>query len=136
NLISFMVFLAPVTIFYRIYKRKSTEGFRSVRYVIAHFNCMLWVYYAYIKTDEILHITNNAFGLLVESVYIVIYLIYAPLRAKKLTAAIVIFLNVTVFGVIVAITLLLFHGQKILNILGWICVGFSVIFFAAPLSIM
>ncbi|PKU61408.1 bidirectional sugar transporter SWEET14-like [Dendrobium catenatum] len=132
NLISFLVFLAPVPTFYRVYKKKSTEGFHSLPYVIALFSCMLWVFFALVKTKAILLITINSFGLFIETVYIVIYLIYAPVGAKKCTIRMVFFLNVTLFR----ITLLAFHGHKRLIVLGWICVAVSVCVFLAPLSVM
>ncbi|KAI0522701.1 hypothetical protein KFK09_005086 [Dendrobium nobile] len=97
---------------------------------------MLWVFYALVKTNALLLITINSFGLLIESVYIVIYLIYAPSKAKKCTVRMVIFLNVIVFGLILAVTLSAFHGHKRLIVLGCICVIFSVSVFVAPLSVM
>ena len=68
--------------FYRIYKNKSTEGFQSVPYVVALFSAMLWIYYALLKSDEILLITINTAGCVIETLYIVIYLAYAPKKAK------------------------------------------------------
>ncbi|KAL6622846.1 hypothetical protein ACP70R_018838 [Stipagrostis hirtigluma subsp. patula] len=136
NIISFITFLAPIPTFYRIYKSKSTDGFQSVPYVVALFSSMLWIYYALIKTNETLLITINAAGLFIETVYIIMYLIYAPKKAKLFTVKILLLLNVGVFGVILLITLLLFAGERRVVMLGWICVGFAVGVFVAPLSIM
>ena len=68
--------------FYRVYKKKSTEGFQSLPYVVALFSAMLWIYYAFVKTNEYLLITINAFGCIIETIYIVMYLTYAPKKAK------------------------------------------------------
>lgn len=68
--------------FYRIYKSKSTEGFQSVPYVVALFSAMLWIFYALIKSNEALLITINAAGCVIETIYIVMYLAYAPKKAK------------------------------------------------------
>jgi len=43
---------------------------------------MLWIFYAYIKTGEILLITINAFGCFIETVYLVIYITYCPRKAR------------------------------------------------------
>ena len=122
--------------FYRIYKSKSTEGFQSVPYVVALFSAMLWIYYALVKSNESLLITINAAGCVIETIYIVMYLAYAPKKAKVFTAKILLLLNVGVFGLIFLLTLLLAEGEKRVVSLGWVCVGFSVSVFIAPLSII
>ncbi|KAK3136568.1 hypothetical protein QOZ80_5BG0438680 [Eleusine coracana subsp. coracana] len=136
NIISFTTFLAPIPTFYRIYKSKSTEGFQSVPYVVALFSAMLWIFYALIKTGEDLLITINAAGIVIESIYIIMYFVYAPKKAKLFTAKIMLGLNVGFFGLILLVTLLLFKGDKRVVVLGWICVAFSVSVFVAPLSII
>ncbi|XP_064975272.1 bidirectional sugar transporter SWEET14-like [Musa acuminata AAA Group] len=136
NLISFMVFLAPIPTFYRVYRKKSTEGFHSLPYVVAVFSCMLWIYYAYVKTDSILLITINSFGVFIETAYITIYLIYAPKKTRIMSMRIFVLLNVVAFAAIILLTQLLFTGSIRLKVLGWICVGFSVSVFAAPLSVI
>ncbi|CAN6347665.1 unnamed protein product [Urochloa humidicola] len=136
NVISFMTFLAPIPTFYRIYKSKSTEGFQSVPYVVALFSAMLWIFYALIKSNEILLITINVAGCVIETIYVVMYFVYADKKARLFTAKIMLGLNVSFFGAIMLFTLLLFKGDKRVVTLGWICVGFSVSVFVAPLSII
>ncbi|OEL21501.1 Bidirectional sugar transporter SWEET14 [Dichanthelium oligosanthes] len=131
-----MTYLAPLPTFYRIYKNKSTQGFQSMPYVVALFSAMLWIYYALLKSDECLLITINSAGCVIETLYIAIYLAYAPKKAKLFTAKILLLLNVGVFGLILLLTLLLSAGQNRIVILGWVCVGFSVSVFVAPLSII
>uniref|UniRef100_A0A0D3HM69 Bidirectional sugar transporter SWEET n=1 Tax=Oryza barthii TaxID=65489 RepID=A0A0D3HM69_9ORYZ len=136
NIISFMTYLAPLPTFYRIYKSKSTQGFQSVPYVVALFSAMLWIYYALLKSDECLLITINSAGCVIETIYIAVYLVYAPKKAKMFTAKLLLLVNVGVFGLILLLTLLLFAGDRRIVVLGWVCVGFSVSVFVAPLSII
>ncbi|KAM3297332.1 hypothetical protein ACQJBY_039284 [Aegilops geniculata] len=136
NVISFMTYLAPLPTFYRIYRSKSTQGFQSVPYVVALFSAMLWIYYALLKSDECLLITINSAGCVIETIYIIIYLTYAPKQAKLFMAKILLLLNVGVFGLILLLTLLLSEGEKRVVMLGWVCVGFSVSVFVAPLSVI
>ncbi|KAF8652229.1 hypothetical protein HU200_062864 [Digitaria exilis] len=136
NFISFMTYLAPLPTFYRVYKSKSTEGFQSVPYVVALFSAMLWIYYALLKSDEFLLITVNSAGCVIETLYVVMYLVYAPKKAKLFTAKILLLLNVGVFGLILLLTMLLSGGDKRVVLVGWVCVGFAVSVFVAPLSII
>ncbi|KAL6959148.1 Bidirectional sugar transporter sweet14 [Sarracenia purpurea var. burkii] len=84
NIISFFVFLSPLPTFYQIYKKKSTEGFQSVPYVVALFSAMLLMYYAFLKSNSTLLITINSFGCFIETFYIAVYLFYAPKKVKVL----------------------------------------------------
>ncbi|KAK3406474.1 bidirectional sugar transporter SWEET12 [Eucalyptus grandis] len=137
NLISFMVFLAPVPTFYGVCKRKSTEGFQSVPYVVSLLSAMLWLYYASINSEsnDFLLVTVNSVGCVIETIYVALYLAYAPKKAKIFTAK----LMVMGFGGFCSFILLsrfLTEGSTRVQLLGWLCVGFSVIVFAAPLSVM
>uniref|UniRef100_A0A7C8YTT4 Bidirectional sugar transporter SWEET n=2 Tax=Opuntia streptacantha TaxID=393608 RepID=A0A7C8YTT4_OPUST len=136
NIISFMVFLAPVPTFIRIYKKKSTEGFHSVPYVIAIFSCMLWIYYALLKGNNILLITINTAGIVIETIYIAIFITYAPKQAKISTLKLLLLLNFCGFCAIVLLCHYLVKGDARVEVFGWICVAFSISVFAAPLSIM
>lgn len=136
NIVSFFVYLAPLPTFYRVYKRKSTEGFQSVPYVVALFSAMLWLYYSFIKPHGSMLMTINSIGCGIEGFYIIVYLIFAPRSAKLFTIKLLLLLNVGVYGLILVLTLLLSKGSQRVTILGWICSAFAVSVFAAPLSII
>ncbi|XP_020587055.1 bidirectional sugar transporter SWEET13-like [Phalaenopsis equestris] len=136
NAISFMVYLAPVPTFYRIHRKKSTEGFQSVPYVVALFSAMLWMFYALIKRNAHLLITINSFGCVIETTYIIIFLIYASKKARAHTIKMVALLNMGLLSLIILCVLLISSASLRLKVLGWICVAFSVAVFVAPLSII
>ncbi|KAF3786281.1 Bidirectional sugar transporter [Nymphaea thermarum] len=136
NAVSFMVYLAPVPTFYRIFKKKTTDGFQSVPYVVALFSAMLWIYYAILKTNAILLISVNIVGCFIESAYIFMYILYAPKKAKAKTVRLLLLLNVGAFCSILVPSQLFASGGKRLRILGFVCSAFAVSVSAAPLSIM
>ncbi|CAO2824481.1 unnamed protein product [Amaranthus hypochondriacus] len=147
NFVSCGVFLAPLPTFWSIYKKKSTQGFQSIPYSVALFSAMLLLYYALIKeSNGIMIITINTFGFVIESFYLIIYLIYATKKARVYTARLIGLFNVLFFGLIVGVTMVFVHGKDehtLLsrggmreNVVGWICGIFSVCVFAAPLSVM
>ncbi|KAK7302468.1 hypothetical protein RJT34_13358 [Clitoria ternatea] len=137
NIVSFMVYLAPLPTFYRIYKKKSTEGFQSLPYLVALFSSMLWLYYALLKIeDAILLITINSFGCVIEIFYIVTYITFANKNARKLTIKLFAAMNVGTFALILSVMHFALNGPFRVKVLGWICVSVSVSVFAAPLSIV
>ncbi|XP_057811208.1 bidirectional sugar transporter N3-like [Salvia miltiorrhiza] len=136
NIISVLVYLAPVPTFIRIYKEKSTMGFDSLPYAVALFSSMLWMYYALLKTNTMLLISINSFGCLIETAYIFIFLIYASNKARSHTGKILGLMNVGLLFVIFAVTFFIFEGNTRAQVVGWICVAVSVCVFAAPLSIV
>ncbi|XP_057972571.1 bidirectional sugar transporter SWEET14-like [Malania oleifera] len=136
NIISFMVYLSPLPTFCKIYKRKSTEGFQAVPYVVALFSAMLWIYYALLKQGANLLITVNSVGCLIELIYISMYLFYAPKKAKIAAMKLLLLLNFGAFGLILVVTTFLANGSKRVKILGWFCVAFSASVFAAPLCVI
>ncbi|KAG8500617.1 hypothetical protein CXB51_002654 [Gossypium anomalum] len=136
NIISVLVFLAPVPTFCRIYKKKSTESFQSLPYQVALFSCMLWLYYALIKKGAFLLITINAFGCVVETVYISMFLAYASKNSRMSAMKLFISMNLGLFSFILILTHFLLKSSIRIQVLGWICVAISVSVFAAPLNIM
>ncbi|KAH9608807.1 hypothetical protein KSS87_015151 [Heliosperma pusillum] len=132
-----MVFLSPIPTFYRIYKKKSTEEFQSIPYVVAFFSALLWLFYAYIKTDVIFLVTINLFGIFIETIYLAIFLMYADKQTRMNTLKMLLLFNVFGFGVIVFCTMVIAKTDSVrLTILGWICLVFSLCVFVAPLGVM
>ncbi|XP_060204160.1 bidirectional sugar transporter SWEET10-like [Lycium barbarum] len=136
NIVSFMVYLAPVPTFYKIYKKKSTEGFQSVPYVVGLFSAMLWIYYAFLKPDTTLLITINSVGCCIQSFYICFFLFYATKKAKMDTVKLLLLLNFFGLGVIILLTQFLANGSNRAQIVGWICLIFSLCVFVAPLGVL
>lgn len=136
NVVSFMVFLAPIPTFYKVYNKKSTEGFQSAPYVVGLFSAMLWIYYAMLKSNVLLLITINSVGCFIETFYICFFLFYAPKKARTDCVKLIVLLVVVGFGLIVILTQFLASGVTRGVIVGWICLIFSLCVFVAPLGVL
>ncbi|KAK1435722.1 hypothetical protein QVD17_01489 [Tagetes erecta] len=136
NAVSFMVFLAPLPTFYKVYKKKSTEGYQSVPYVVGLFSAMLWIYYALVKSNMMLLITINTVGCFIQTFYICFFLFYAPKKARIESLKLIGLMIVVGFGLIVGLTQFLAQGATRVTILGWICLVFSLCVFVAPLGVV
>ncbi|KAK9072358.1 hypothetical protein SSX86_008792 [Deinandra increscens subsp. villosa] len=136
NAVSFMVFLSPLPTFYKIYKKKSADGYQSVPYVVGLFSAMLWIYYALIKGNCMLLITINTVGVFIQTFYICFFLFYAPKKARIESFKLIGLMIVLGFGLIVVLTQVLAHGATRVIILGWICLVFALCVFVAPLGVV
>ncbi|KAJ7978217.1 Bidirectional sugar transporter SWEET [Quillaja saponaria] len=136
NIVSFMVFLAPIPTFYKIYKKKSSEGFQSMPYVIALLSAMLLLYYGLLKTNATLIITINAIGCAIEVTYLLLYIIFATRKDKIYSLGLILLFDVGAFGLVMVVTIFFLKGLNRVHAVGWICAAFNIAVFAAPLSIM
>ncbi|CAN1228011.1 Bidirectional sugar transporter NEC1 [Linum grandiflorum] len=121
--------------FYKIYKKKSSQGFHSIPYVTALMSAMLLLYYGFLKTNATLIITINAIGITIELVYLSVYLFYSPSRELMFTVKMLV-CSLGGYGAMMLVTEFWLRGSSRMNTIGWICAVFNIAVFAAPLSIV
>ncbi|KAI7732305.1 hypothetical protein M8C21_010044 [Ambrosia artemisiifolia] len=136
NFVSFMVFVSPLPTFYKIYKKKSSEGFQSIPYVVGLFSAMLWIYYALLKGNAMLLITINSVGIVIQTFYLCVFVFYAPKKAKMESLKLIMLFIVIGFGLIVLLTQFLTKGAQRGVIVGWVCLVFALCVFVAPLGVL
>lgn len=68
--------------FWRIVKQGSTEDFSGLPYVCTLQQASLWVYYGITKPGATLVATGNSVGVVMEIIYVTLFLIYAPPRIR------------------------------------------------------
>ncbi|KAL8157995.1 hypothetical protein AgCh_002630 [Apium graveolens] len=122
--------------FWRIVKNGSTEEYESLPYICTLLNSSLWTYYGLIKPGELLVATVNGFGIIVEAVYVILFLIYAPKHVKGKTAILAGFLNFGFFGTAVLVTQLALEGEARTNAIGFLGAGLNIIMYGSPLAAM
>ncbi|KAL5565996.1 hypothetical protein UlMin_029160 [Ulmus minor] len=136
NIFSGLVYLSPANVFWRILKRRSTEEFESIPYVCKLLNAYFWVYYGLIKPDSLLVATVNAFGGGVEIIFLTIFLLFSPPRMKIRTAILVAIFDVGFPAAAILLTQFELQGETRIDVAGLLCVAFSLIAYASPLSAM
>ncbi|CAO2821996.1 unnamed protein product [Amaranthus hypochondriacus] len=135
NVISLLMFLSPVSTFKRIIEQKSTEEFSSVPYVCTLLNSSLWTYYGLIKPEYLVS-TINGFGVLVEIIYVILFLIYAPRLMKVKTWSLVGILNIGFLGAAIVVPKLALQAPQQVDALGFLCSGLNIVMYASPLAAM
>nr|CAD1840062.1 unnamed protein product [Ananas comosus var. bracteatus] len=136
NVISVLLFASPIKTFWRIVRRRSTEGFKATPYIVTLLSSSLWVYYGITKPDAYLVATVNGVGIILEAIYVALFLIFAspPLRAE--TAIWVLILDVGIFGLVVAVTKLAVNGSLRILVIGSIGAFLNVLMYGSPLTVM
>ncbi|XP_012853196.1 PREDICTED: bidirectional sugar transporter SWEET14-like [Erythranthe guttata] len=96
---------------------------------------MLWIYYAFLKSNTTLLITINSVGCLIETVYILLFIFYASKKARVETVKLLALLMVCGTG-LVGVTQFVVKASERANVVGWFCLILSLCVFIAPLCIV
>ncbi|KAL0906143.1 hypothetical protein M5K25_024611 [Dendrobium thyrsiflorum] len=138
NVISLGLFLSPLPIFIRIWKKKSVEEFSVIPYVATLLNCMLWMIFGLpiVHPNSTLVLTINSVGTSIELCYVVLYLFFSS--GQKRVKALLLLLGDLVFvAIVVVVVLTCFHTHDRRSlIVGILCVIFCIMMYLAPLSVM
>ncbi|XP_030522816.1 bidirectional sugar transporter SWEET1-like isoform X2 [Rhodamnia argentea] len=137
NATALFLFLSPTITFKRIIKSKSTEEFSGIPYVMTLLNCLLSAWYGlpFVSPNNLLVSTINGTGAAIESVYVVIFLIFAPRKEKAKILGLLAFV-LGAFATIAFVSLFALHDHARKLFCGIAATVFSIIMYASPLSIM
>ncbi|XP_051142997.1 bidirectional sugar transporter SWEET3 [Andrographis paniculata] len=90
NAASMLLYAAPVLTFSRVIRKKSTEEFSCVPYVIALLNCFIYTWYGLpvvsYNWENFPVVTINGLGILLELTFILIYFYFATTKGRKRVA--------------------------------------------------
>lgn len=140
NAASVLLFASPILTFRRVIKKKSTEGFSFVPYIVALSNCLLGNWYAMPVVSygwqNFSLVTVTGLGILLEVSFLLIYLRFAPSRAKVKVA---LSLIAVLIGFCSTVTISAFvfqdhHHRK--EFVGSIGLVIAVAMYASPLSVV
>ncbi|XP_042036665.1 bidirectional sugar transporter SWEET1-like [Salvia splendens] len=130
--------LSPSVTFKRIIINKSTEQFSGIPYVMTLLNCLLATWYGlpFISPNNYLFSAINGTGVVIESVYVLIFLVYAPKKEKGKIMALL-FVILAIFSTVALVSIFALKQEKKRQFFcGLAATIFSIIMYASPLSIM
>ncbi|KAI3966572.1 hypothetical protein MKW92_045585 [Papaver armeniacum] len=138
NITALFLFLAPLITFKRIVKSKSTEQFSGIPYIMTLLNCLLSAWYGlpFVSPHNILVSTINGTGAAIESIYVILFIIYAKPQKVRVKILALFTLILTVFAIVVLVSLLALHGNSRKLFCGFAATIFSICMYASPLSIV
>ncbi|KAL3840070.1 hypothetical protein ACJIZ3_024661 [Penstemon smallii] len=137
NAFALFLFLAPLITFKRIIKKRSTEQFSGIPYVMTLLNCLLSAWYGmpFVSPNNLLVSTINGTGAAIESVYVLIFLIFAPKKEKAKIFGLLT-LVLTLFAIVAFVSLFALHGNRRKLFCGIAATIFSIIMYGSPLTII
>ncbi|KAL7090566.1 hypothetical protein ACP275_12G049400 [Erythranthe tilingii] len=133
TIVSLVVYLSPAVTFRRIRQLKSTTGYLLIPYVVALFSSAIWLYYGVLDAKATTLISINAFGCLVEFVYICMYFYYSAYNYRVYTVKVIGLVSCILCSFIL-LTNFTWKGNTMLDIVGWFCLGASVLVYGATLG--
>ncbi|KAM0066318.1 putative SWEET sugar transporter [Helianthus debilis subsp. tardiflorus] len=124
--------------FYEVYKKKTTEGIKSLHYVVGLFTSVLWLYYALINGDAMYLTTIRSVGIVIQT-FNCVFSPFMPQREPwymKSLKQIMMFIVIG-FGLIVILSQLLKKGTQRDVIVGWVVLVLtSLCVFVTPSSVL
>lgn len=137
NATALLMYLAPTITFKRIIRSRSTEQFSGTPYVITLLNCLLYCWYGlpFISPNNILLSTITGTGAIIESTYVLIFVIYAPKMERTKIFGLVA-LAVAIFSTVALVSFFVLDGKTRKLFTGVFVDIFAIAMFASPLSIM
>ncbi|XVF41850.1 hypothetical protein PTKIN_Ptkin01aG0313700 [Pterospermum kingtungense] len=136
NVISILVFASPMTIFWKVVKKKSTEHYKVVPYITTLLCTSLWTFYGLLKPGGLLILTVNGAGAIFQFIYVTLFLLYCPHDKKARTTILVAILDVGFPVAAILLTHSLLDGYMRIDVAGLLCVVFSMISYGSPLAAM
>ncbi|PKI49769.1 hypothetical protein CRG98_029818 [Punica granatum] len=136
NITTGLVCLAPVPTFWHIVKKRSTEEFESIPYIFQLVNGCFWTYYGIVKLNSIIVATVNGFSVALMTIYVVIFLVFAPLKMKVRTIVLAVTFDIVFPLVAISLSVLILDREMQISTAGLLSAIFSMIAYGSPLSAM
>ncbi|XP_024530732.1 bidirectional sugar transporter SWEET5 [Selaginella moellendorffii] len=138
NIAALVLFLVPAKTFNTIRKKKSTLDFSGIPYVTTLLNCLLWVLYGLpVNKGNVLVMTINSSGIVIQTVYILLFLYYASSWAARRKILGIFVFDIVATAALGAGVILGVHSKATrITILGISCVVLNIGMYYAPLSVM
>ncbi|XP_024996934.1 bidirectional sugar transporter SWEET4-like isoform X2 [Cynara cardunculus var. scolymus] len=138
NITALILFLSPVPTFVKIVKKGEVEQFSPIPYLATFVNCGIWVLYGLplVHPHSLLVITINGSGFVIETIYLLLFLIYSD-RKQRVKVLLIALAEILFLVVLTALVLTVAHTTKVRSsIVGSIAIVGNIMMYASPLSVM
>ncbi|KAJ9139784.1 hypothetical protein P3X46_030487 [Hevea brasiliensis] len=140
NAASLLLYTAPILTFTRVVRKRSTEEFSCVPYIITLLNCLLYTWYGLpvvsYKWENFPLVTINGLGIFLETSFIIIYFRFAETRGR-IKVGVMLLPVLLFFSITAAISSFAFHDHHSRKVFtGSVGLVGSVGMYGSPLVVM
>ncbi|XP_024515661.1 bidirectional sugar transporter NEC1-like [Selaginella moellendorffii] len=136
NATAIAVYASPIPTFSIISRKKSTEMFSVVPYVLTLLTAALGLYYGMMKSGGgLLIVTVNCVGCVFELAYIIIFYKYAS-KASRRKIWKLLGVELFILSSLILITLFATRGKLRIIVIGSVASAIAIAMYASPLSVM
>ncbi|XP_016464291.2 bidirectional sugar transporter SWEET1 isoform X1 [Nicotiana tabacum] len=123
--------------FKRIIRKKSTEQFSCMPYLISLLQCLLAAWYSlpFVSPNNLLVTVISAIGIGLEATYVLIFLIFSPKKGKAKICG-YLFVVLSIFSSLALVSMLAFHGNRRKLFCGFAFAAACIMMYGSPLSVM
>ncbi|XP_020269224.1 bidirectional sugar transporter SWEET7b-like [Asparagus officinalis] len=134
---SLALFLAPAPTILDIVANRAVEDYSPWPYFATFINCLLWFFYRlpFVHPGSFLVLPVNMFGVLLQLIYIVVFILCANNPNQRRTLIAIFILELMFFVLVVVLVLSCVRSQETRStIVGILCIIFGILMYASPLS--
>ncbi|KAL1824825.1 hypothetical protein DCAR_0312928 [Daucus carota subsp. sativus] len=135
---SFGIYACPMLTMHKILLKRSVQQFSPDPYLGTAINCMFWILYALpvVHRGSILVLIGNSIGLGLESVYLIMFLLYAKSNQQRIYIISIFIVELAVIGLVGGLVIGLVHtDEERSRIIGILCIIFNLAMSGSPLTI-
>ncbi|KAJ1700065.1 hypothetical protein LUZ63_008577 [Rhynchospora breviuscula] len=132
---SVLMFLSQWGTVRKIMAARTSQEFAATSFLAAFLNCLIGLLYGIpmVCPDNIVVLVVNAIGLLAESIYLLVFLVYSDMYTRIPIVA-TIYLELLAGGIVGLLFFKLPHGANRVDAASHLCVIVGMFMFGAPIS--
>ncbi|XP_009778137.1 bidirectional sugar transporter SWEET1-like isoform X2 [Nicotiana sylvestris] len=133
-----LLLLAPRITFQRVIRKRSTENFSGIPYVISLVNCLFSMWYSlpFVSPNNMLVTIIAASGTSIQPIHVLIFLPFAPSWKEKAKISGILFLFFLIFSTVALVSIFALHGHKRKLFCGFISGIVGISMYGSPLTIL
>ncbi|CAN6444365.1 unnamed protein product [Victoria cruziana] len=140
NATSLLLYAAPILTFKRVIRKRSTEEFSCTPYIIALLNCALYTWYGLplvsYKWENLLLVTTNGTGMLMEVTFVLIYLHFTSPKGKWHVCCIILPTAIIFLATVLISECVFFEHHQRKVVVGSVALATSVAMYGSPLVVV